>query len=47
MTSKVRDYFNKKYDKENSPAFLEGVLRTIGEVPREEDEIAEPEVVEK
>lgn len=45
--TKVREYFNKKYDKENSPAFLQGVLRTINKLPPEEEDDKEEEVVEK
>lgn len=33
----VRDYFKNKYAK-NAPEYLAGVLRTIGELPRDADD---------
>lgn len=55
--SKVRDFFMSKYDKKNSPAYLQGVLRTIDKLPPEHEESVpdhdeavweqEKEVVEK
>lgn len=53
--TKIREYFNDKYDK-NGPAYLKGVLRTIGKLPPEDEEgikenlpdrVDEDEVVEK
>lgn len=46
--TKVRDYFKEKYDK-NGPAYLQGVLRTIGKLPPEDEDEEAPkkEVVEK
>ena len=42
MTTQVREYFNEKYDK-NGPAYMQGVLRTIGELPAEDEEcVPEP-----
>ena len=38
MTSTVRAYFNEKYDKKNSPAYLQGVLRTLNKLPAEDEE---------
>jgi hypothetical protein len=35
--TKVRDYFKDKYDK-NGPAYLQGVLRTLGKMPHEDEE---------
>jgi hypothetical protein len=35
--TKVREYFNEKYDK-NGPAYMQGVLRTIGKLPPEDEE---------
>lgn len=48
--TKVQEYFNNKYDRKNSPAYLQGVLRTIDKLPPEHDEAEweqEKEVVEK
>jgi hypothetical protein len=48
--SAVRDYFNKKYDKKNSPQYLQGVLRTLNILPPEDEESVPSEgkgVVEK
>lgn len=36
--NKVRDYFKAKYDK-RGPSYLQGVLRTIGELPSEDEEL--------
>lgn len=36
--NKVREYFKNKYDK-SGPAYLQGVLRTIGKLPPEDEEI--------
>jgi hypothetical protein len=46
--TKVRDYFKSKYDKKG-PAYLQGVLRTIGELPHEDEELVpeNKEVLEK
>ena len=35
--NKVREYFKEKYDK-NGPAYLQGVLRTLGRLPKEDEE---------
>ena len=46
----IRDFFKKKYDR-NSPAYLQGVLRTLGVLPHEDEESVptnkEGEVYEK
>lgn len=42
----VREYFNKKYDKKNNPQYLQGVLRTLGLLPTQ-DETQEEGVIEK
>lgn len=48
--TRIRDYFKEKYDK-HGPAYLQGVLRTIGKLPPEDEEIVpdtpKDEVVEK
>lgn len=35
--NKVRDYFREKYDKKG-PAYMQGVLRTLGQLPPEDEE---------
>ena len=46
--NKVRDYFKEKYDKK-SPAYLQGVLRTLRILPPEDEESVpgEKKVLEK
>ena len=46
--TKVRDYFNKKYDRKG-PTYLQGVLRTLRILPPEDEESVpgEKTVVEK
>ena len=47
--TKVREYFKAKYDKKNSPAFFQGILRTL-DIPHEDpkiDDDEQKEVVEK
>lgn len=36
--TKIRDYFNAKYDKKG-PAYLQGILRTLGKLPAEDEEL--------
>lgn len=35
--TKVGDYFREKYNKDG-PAYLQGVLRTLGVLPKEDEE---------
>lgn len=44
--TKVREYFKAKYDKKNSPAFFQGILRTL-QVPHEDPIQEQKEVAEK
>ncbi len=47
--TKVREYFKAKYDKKNSPAFFQGILRTL-DIPHEDpltEDVTEKEVLEK
>lgn len=38
MGTKVSEYFNGRYDK-TGPAYLQGVLRTLGALPKEDENI--------
>lgn len=43
----VREYFNAKYNKKG-PAYLQGVLRTLGKLPPEDEELVpDHRIVEK
>ncbi len=45
--TKVRDYFKAKYDKKG-PAYLQGILRTLGKLPPEDEELVpDKEIIEK
>lgn len=34
----IREYFNDKYNKKG-PAYIQGVLRTLGKLPPEDEEL--------